>query len=44
MSLGSLFPGTGVPGEGLFVYTCCLSHVEAPGEGMSVECGYICMN
>ena len=24
--------------------TCCLSHGEAPGEGMSVECGYICMN
>ena len=24
--------------------TCCLSHGEPLGEGMSVECGYICMN
>ena len=25
--------------------TCCLSHGEAaPGEGMSVKCGYICMD
>ena len=24
--------------------TCCLSHGEAPGEGMSVDCGYICMD
>ena len=23
--------------------TCCLSHGDAPGEGMLVECGYICM-
>ena len=24
--------------------TCCLSPGEAPGEGMSVECGYICID
>ena len=42
-SVYSLSPATGVAGEGLFVYTCCLSHGEVPGEGMSVECSYICM-
>ena len=36
--LCSLSPGTGVPGEGLFVYSCLSPGVlrEAPGEGMSV--------
>ena len=24
--------------------TCCLSYVEAPGEGISVKCGYIYMD
>ena len=24
--------------------TCCLSHGEVPGEGMSVDCGYIHMH
>ena len=41
--LCSLSPGTGVPGEGLFACSS-LSHGEAPGKGMSVECGYICMD
>ena len=37
--LCSLSPGTGVPGEGLFCPTCCLSSgvsKEAPVEGLSV--------
>ena len=34
---------TGVPGEGLFVYMLSVSW-EVPGEGMSVECNYICMD
>ena len=28
----------------VYLSTCCLSHGEAPEEGMSVECGYICMD
>ena len=41
--LWSLSPGTGVPGEGLFVY-CHVCLMERLQGKTCLECGYICMD